>query len=222
MNDWPYHQYLFFKLLPGFLQQGGLDREELAFAAGEWSKGLADAAVETYATLGFKPQEDIMLWLRARTPQALQTAVRDLLHTPLGEWLSPTASLFGIVRRSPYSGRHQSGPQVITEGKRLPYLVIYPFTKTHDWYQLSFEERRALMADHVSVGLEHRDIRQLLLYSYGIENHEFIVSYETPELEKFQDLIMELRSTRARLYTANDQPTYLCLHKPLKELFEWL
>jgi chlorite dismutase len=222
VNDWPYHQYLFFKLDRGFSALSPAERPKLGALTLKWATTLTDVRLESYSTLGFKPETTLMLWLRARTPESLQSTIRDLLRTPIGEWLTLSASLFGLVRPSPYSGRHQSGPQVISEHERLPYLIIYPFTKTHSWHQLPFEERRTIMADHVSVGLSHRDVRQLLLYGYGVEDHEFVVSYETPTLEKFQDLVIALRSTRARLYTANDQPTYLCLHKPLEELLEWL
>jgi chlorite dismutase len=222
VNESPYHQYLFYQANGGLAQLAPAAKSKLAVAAAAWAEKLKDVQLESYTTLGFKPGTSFMIWLRARHPRDLQATVRDLGRTPLGEWISLTSSLFGIVRASPYSGRHQSGPQVIAASERLPYLIIYPFAKTHDWYQLPFEERRALMADHVAVGLKHRDIRQLLLYGTGVEDHEFIVSYETRELEKFQDLVVELRSTKARLYTANDQPTYLCLHQPLRELIEWL
>lgn len=222
MNDWPYHQYLFFKLDQSFRALSPVERSKLSTTTLKWAADLSTVHLESYTTLGFKPETTLMIWLRARSPEALQSTTRDLLRSPFGEWLTLSTSLFGVVRPSPYSGRHQSGPQVIREHERLPYLIIYPFTKTHAWYQLPFEERRAVMADHVSIGLSHREVRQLLLYGYGVEDHEFVVSYETPTLEKFQDLVIALRSTKARLYTANDQPTYLCLHKPLKELLEWL
>jgi chlorite dismutase len=106
--------------------------------------------------------------------------------------------------------------------ERLPYLIIYPFTKTTDWYQLDFETRRKMMGAHIKVGVGHPAIRQCLLYSYGVDDHEFIVSYETPTLEEFQDLIIELRSTEVRKYTANDLPIYTCIYKSPEELVEWL
>lgn len=72
------------------------------------------------------------------------------------------------------------------------------------------------------IGIKHVSIRQCLLYAYGVDNHEFIVSYETPTLPEFQDLVMELRGTEGRKYTANDLPIYTCIYKSPEDLVAWL
>jgi chlorite dismutase len=222
MNDWPYHQYLFFDLGSGFHRLRQMERDQLLHDFAAWLAAPPNVSVVTYATLGFKPDTTFMLWARAHDPSAIQTAVRDLLRSQMGEWLTLRQSLFGITRPSQYSRGPQKADQVILANERLPYLIIYPFTKTTDWYQLDFETRRQLMGAHIKVGVGHPAIRQCLLYSYGVDDHEFIVSYETPTLEQFQDLIIELRSTEVRKYTANDLPIYTCIYKSPKEPIEWL
>ena len=84
------------------------------------------------------------------------------------------------MRNSEYSGRTGKPEQVMQNYEdRLPYFILYPFTKTHEWHALDAESRRSIMGQHIKVGIGHPDIRQCLLYSYGVDDQEFIVSYET-------------------------------------------
>jgi len=222
MNDWPYHQYLFFELKPSFYQLSDAHRDQMLLCLREWLSSLKDVQTVPYATLGFKPSTTFMLWARSHEPAAIQTALRNLLHTPAGAHLGLTQSLFGLIRQSQYNKHPPKSDQVILADERLPYLIIYPFTKTPAWHLLEFEERRRLMGTHVQVGIRHPAIRQCLLYAYGVDDHEFIVSYETPTLEAFQDLIIELRSNAVRGYTQNDLPIYTCIYKSPEDLLAWL
>jgi len=222
MNDWPYHQYLFFELKPSFYQLSDANRDQVLLCLREVLSSLRDVQVVPYATLGFKPGTTFMIWARAHQPEHIQTALRNLLHTSAGAHLKLAHSLFGIIRPSQYSRHPQKSDQVILAGERLPYLIIYPFTKTPAWHLLEFEDRRRLMGTHVKVGIGHPKIRQCLLYAYGVDDHEFIVSYETPTLEAFQDLVMELRTNAVRAYTQNDLPIYTCIYKSPEDLLAWL
>jgi chlorite dismutase len=222
MNDWPYHQYLFFDLDRKFRALSPAERRDLTTDIESWAASLTDVEIVTYSTLGFKTDTTFLIWARSHKPDMIQNALRDLLRTRMGEWLILHHSLFGIVRQTTYSNRPQKSDQVIKADERLPYLIIYPFTKTVEWHLLEFDQRKSMMKDHIMVGIKHPHIRQCLLYAYGVDDHEFVVSYETPTLEQFQDLIMELRATEARRYTQNDLPIFTGIYKPLKELIDWL
>ena len=76
------------------------------------------------------------------------------------------------------------------------------------------------MGAHVKVGINYTSVNQLLLYSFGMNNHEFVVSYETDSLEDFQNLVMELRSTEGRRYTENDLPVSVCIVRPAQETLD--
>jgi chlorite dismutase len=218
-----YHSYLFFDVSNDFYQ---LPKNEQQKQKDTFRKVIAqhgDITTTTYATLGFKTNTTFLLWCWADDPADIQTLVRDILHTTLGQWLKISYSYFGIVRESSYSGRTGKPEQVIQNySERLPYFILYPFTKTTDWYQLDFENRKSIMGQHIKTGVAHSDIRQCLLYSYGVDDYEFLVSYETNTLEEFQDLIIEMRKTIGRNYTLIDTPIFTCIHKPIEELLEWL
>ena len=99
--------------------------------------------------------------------------------------------------------------------------MLYPFTKTHEWHQLKLEQRKEVMYEHMNLGLEFGMIRQCLLYSYGLDDYEFIVSYESPTtLEEFQDLVIKLRQTAGQPYTLIDTPIYTCIYHSLDKLMD--
>jgi chlorite dismutase len=74
-----------------------------------------------------------------------------------------------------------------------------------------------MMNEHIRVGHEFPSVRQLLVYSTGLDDQEFIVAYETDDLAAFQSLVIALRSTEARRYTLSDTPIFTCIHRPVQE-----
>jgi len=44
-----------------------------------------------------------------------------------------------------------------------------------------------MMNEHIKMGKQFFDIKQLLLYSFGIQDQEFVVSYEMDDLTRFSD-----------------------------------
>jgi chlorite dismutase len=173
----------------------------------------------TFATLGLKEQSSVLLWLQGESVETMQNFLNTLLHTPLGRYLSISHTLFGMVRQTQYSA---SGKQEDTNWKGATYLIIYPFTKTHAWHSLDFPTRKKLMEGHIKIGRKYPQISQLLLYSYGIDDAEFIVSYETENLTEFQQLVIELRTDPVRAYTKSDTPIFTCIHKSLEDVLTFL
>lgn len=162
----------------------------------------------------------MLIWFQADNPEAIQNLLNKLLHTKLGNYIKITYTLFGTARPTQYA-KSSTGHQK-TERKGGKYLLIYPFNKTKEWYFLGFEERRRLMSGHISIGKNYPEIEQVLLYSYGIDDNEFIVSYETDDLLLFQSLVIELRSDKVRQYTLKDTPIFTCIYKTPDEALAYL
>ena len=132
----------------------------------------------------------------------------DLLR-PFRRYFRLQHVLWGLTAVSPYSrGASARGIDPFA-ARSMRYLVVYPFAKTHDWYQTPADERRAMMSDHIRVGREYPSTDQLLLYSTGLQDHEFVVLYETDDLTVFSGLVRELRATEVRGYTLLDTPVHL-------------
>jgi chlorite dismutase len=58
-----------------------------------------------------------------------------------------------MVPQSRYAPEHR--PAFIKGAPPRDYLSMYPFIKTHQWYQLPFERRRELMGAHGRMGQKH-------------------------------------------------------------------
>jgi len=179
-----------------------------------------EVIVYSYATLGLKTNTTMLLWLQADIIDTIQNFLNKLMHSHFGQYLEITYTLLGMTRPTQYSSK--STMHLNTSRKGGQYLIIYPFIKTTEWYMLDFEKRHNLMGGHVMIGKKYPAIEQLLLYSYGIDDQEFIVSYETNDLSLFQSLVMELRSDPVRAYTQRDTPIFTCIYKSFKEIINFL
>jgi len=194
------HGFLYFRVPQGLRTREV--RDKVRGAAEEAQKFPGVVALYPYSLVGLRASAELGLWLAAEEIEALQWVGGRLLRTNL----ELTASLWGYVRPSQYTG--QSGISVKVPGERKRYLVVYPFIKTHDWYQLSADERQAMMKEHARVGHAFKEIDQVLVYSTGIADWEFVVGYETDDLKRFSELVTALRSTAGRPYTHRDTPIF--------------
>jgi chlorite dismutase len=211
-------QYLVLKIDPSWrrlddeLRRAG--REQFASVIREAAPGITTFA---YSTLGLKRDGELMLWWKTDTPERMQDTLAPLLRTGLGRHCEVAHSLWGLTRPSIYTKRRTTQEQALDEHVRLRYLIVYPFVKTIDWYLMSREARQGLMNEHMRVGHEFEDVRQVLLYTTGLDDQEFIVAYETDALERHQDLVIALRSTEARRYTLRDTPIFTAVHRSLDD-----
>jgi chlorite dismutase len=137
---------------------------------------------------------------------------------PHRRFLQVTSTLWGFTRPSQYSRAQRSTQEIDPfAAERLPYLVIYPFVKSAEWYLLPAEERQRLMNEHIRIGKQYPDITQLLLYSFGLQDQEFVVVYEMAELPQFSALVADLRASEGRPYTVRDTPLHTCIWHPAEE-----
>jgi chlorite dismutase len=189
----------------------------------------AEAAAEpdgvrsiSYSSVGLEPGVDLLFWRMAASVDALETAAARLLRAGLGRWLTVRHSLIGRIGPSQYVKKPTDQEQSLFAGERFRYLVVYPFTKSSDWYLLSREARQGIMNEHMRVGHEYPLIRQALAYSFGLDGQDFVVAYETDDLVAFGDLVRALRGTESRRSTVKDTPILLGIHRPLPDILALL
>lgn len=165
---------------------------------------------------------DVLFWATSRitdrqdTPKKFFTGLARTFNS-LRPILEVKRVLWGYTRPSIYA-RGKSSQEIDPFSEtRKKYLVVYPFSKTAEWYLLSRETRQGMMNEHIRIGRQHPEILQLLLYSFGLQDQEFVVSYETDNLFEFSELVNELRSTQARIYTLLDTPIITAIYHPPEE-----
>lgn len=201
-------------------------RVEIAQA---WRTALPEMAdsVHLYRTGGTRTNGDVLVWSSIPTEddQAPANFFEKFLEVqrPYRSYIHVVDVLWGFTRPSQYA-RGSADREIDPMVKRsLPYLIVYPFVKTHEWYQHSVEERRRMMTGHIRIGKQHEGIDQLLLYSTGLQDQEFVVAYESADLSAFSALVVDLRMTEARLYTERDTPVYVGVHvSPGDKGTDWL
>lgn len=140
-----------------------------------------------------------------------------LANNPYRHLIEIKDTLWGFTRPSQYSKARSKQEIDPFATERKAYLIIYPFSKTTEWYLMSREARQGMMNEHIRIGKQYEEIAQLLLYSFGLQNQEFVVVYETDELAHFSDLVNELRDTEARRYTLRDTPLHTAIYHPAEE-----
>jgi chlorite dismutase len=172
----------------------------------------------TYSTVGLEPGVDMLLFRLAPSVEALESAGSRLARSGLGRWLTVRHSLLGLIGPSQYVRKPTSQERSVLDGEPAAYLVVYPFTKSTDWYLQSREERQSIMNEHMRVGHKYPTVRQLLAYSFGLDDQDFVVAYDTDDLAAFGSLVRDLRGTESRRSTVRDTPLLLGVHRPLPEL----
>jgi chlorite dismutase len=120
------------------------------------------------------------------------------------------------MRESPYVKDHLHAPAPAVGPCK--YLVVYPFIKARKWYLMSFDARQGMMNEHIKVGHEFPAIRINTAYSFGVDDQDFVVAFDTNSLTDFQDLVMRLRETEASRYTVRDTPMIVGVAKSLDDI----
>jgi len=222
LMDTIFMQYLTYRLDPAWRRLPDEERVCRSTELAETIEGQVGITTHAYSLTGLKAGRDLLLWRHATDLAALQMAAATIHRTELGRYLAIADSYIGLIGSSTYTRRQTPQEQAALAQERGKYLVIYPFTKTIDWYFLSQAARQGMMNEHIKVGHEYAHIKQILVYSTGLDDQEFIVAYETEDLAEFQQLVRDLRATDARRYTLSDTPIYTAVHRPLREALELL
>jgi chlorite dismutase len=200
-----------------------LDCEARADFHTRWLAGLRAAArkLDVYQVFPTENDADLLVWSAVPVEEKCATAQffeRFAQATnPFRAYVRPTTSLWGYTRPSQYTKTRSTQEIDPFAQQRKPYLVLYPFVKTTEWYLLGRETRQGMMNEHIRIGKQYEDITQLLLYSFGVQDQEFVVVYETDDLPRFSDLVNELRGVDGRAYTLRDTPLHTAVYHPAEE-----
>ena len=122
-------------------------------------------------------------------------------------WAQTPYSFLGMRKSSEYSQDERNVPR----GFRGKYVFVYPFVKSREWYGLPAEERWRIMQDHIKVGREYDGVDNHTTYSFGLDDQEFVVVFDTDDVGTFLDLVQRLRTTEASRYTVRDTPSFTCI-----------
>ncbi len=179
-----------------------------------------DLIITSYSLVGLRKNVDFMLWRVGYDLDLFQEMTAEINQTELGKYLEITESFLSMTKRSMYIDKfnpeHDEDRLHVIPGKGK-YLFIYPFVKTRAWYMKTAEQRQELMDEHIVVGMKYKSVKLHTTYSFGLDDQEFVVAFETDYPNDFLDLVEELRFTKASEFTLRDTPMYSCRQRTLKE-----
>jgi chlorite dismutase len=143
----------------------------------------------------------------------------EINRSTLGAYLAQPFNFLALQKRSQYVNRIEgSGEGVELLPGQGKYLFVYPFVKTRAWYALSPHARQGMMDEHIFASGPFKGVRLNTSYSYGIDDQEFIVSFDSDYPQEFVDLVGRLRYTEASLYTQRDTPMFTCARADIDEI----
>jgi len=211
-------RFLFLQLDPAWRRLGAGEQAAHKAEFAETILGFrARLLLRTYSLSGTRGDSDILLWQVCDDLEVLQQLQTALFSTALGGYLTIPHSYLGMTRRSIYEfpSTTPQGDQVAVQPQDSRFLFVYPFVKTRAWYALGREQRQSMMEEHVTIGRRHPDLRLNTIYSYGLDDQEFVLAFETDDAGDFLELVMELRESEASGYTQQDVPIFTCIQMSL-------
>jgi chlorite dismutase len=198
------------------------DREEVAAVVNRHAE-QPGVLLRSYSLVGTRGDADLMFWLVSDDMDEVHGFFADLNRTRMAAHLRSPYSYFSMTKRSQYVEKHQHAGQegrsnrlvISPTGKR--YLFVYPFVKTRDWYRLPEEKRQEQMAVHIEMGHKYPGVKINTTYSFGLDDQEFVVAFESDSVADFLDLVHEMRATEASTHTVRDVPSFTCIAMPIEE-----
>jgi len=201
-------KYTFLKLDPAWRRLDDNVREpgkrEFAAACHDFADGHL---LRAFSTVGTRGDTDLMLLIQARNLDRIHEFHVVLAQSGLMKWATIPYSFLAMTKPSEYS--EESRLEV--RPAHAKYLFVYPFVKTRAWYALGGDERWRIMQEHIKLGREYPSIDLNTSYSFGLDDQEFVVAFETDDAGSFLDLVQRLRTTESSLYTLRDTPTFTCI-----------
>ena len=213
-------RFAFYRLRPEWRlrppAERAADREEVAALVREI--GERDGVlIRPYSLVGTRGDADFMLWLVSERVDDLHEFSARLNRLRIAAYLETPYSYFSMTKQSMYVDKHEH-PNQEGRSKRLVisptgrrYLFVYPFVKTRAWYRLSKEERQRQMSEHIAMGHRYPSVKINTTYSFGLDDQEFVVAFESDSVADFLDLVQEMRGSEASTHTVRDVPSFTCI-----------
>ncbi len=166
---------------------------------------------------GFRADADLMVWTLANDPETLQAGYHALRRSALGDYLEPVWSVMAMHRPSEFNRTHV--PSCFAGFAPRPWLTVYPFVRSYDWYYLDAEHRSKMLYEHGIAGREFPEVVASTLSAFALGDYEWILAFEADELHSLTDAMRHQRGVEARLHVREETPFFT---GPRVELGEWI
>ena len=212
-------KFTFLKVDPAWRRLPQAERErhkdEFASACEDFAE---DRFLRAFSLVGTRGDADLMLWTSSPGLGDIHDFHVVLSQSGLMGWAETPHSYLAMTKESEYSEEDR----LEVRSSRGRYLFVYPFWKKREWYRLPAEERMRIMREHIEIGRRYPSVSINTTYSFGIDDQEFVVSFETDEPSDFLDLVQELRTSESSAYTLKDTPIFTCIASSVRRALDAL
>lgn len=206
-----YTSYTVFRRLSGLAEDGELTTAQITSAL-EDATGLIESASEGgveilgfYDVSGFRAEDDLMLWLAADEPEALQRGLREFERSLPGTWLHREWAAMGVHRMAEFAKGHVPS-FMVPSFERKQWITVYPFVRSYEWYLLPDEERNRMLREHGLLGREYPQCNANTVAAFALGDYEWLLSFEADDLHDLVDMMRHLRYSDARLHVRDELP----------------
>ena len=175
----------------------------------------------SYSLVGFDSKADLMFWRVGLSLDAVQDMTAQLFRTHLGSYLETVDNYLSVTKLMMFVDGPSDGRLRVMAGTGK-YLFMYPCSKHNDWFEMSAEQRDAMIEENFMVGKKFPNIKIHMTHAFGFNDHDYLVSFETDEPRDFLALVEELRHTPASKLTLRGMPVYTCRQRTLTECLDAL
>jgi chlorite dismutase len=184
--------------------------------------------VDGYWTYGLTTGSHFMLRLHSADLKANQQLLTQLRSTGLGRHLDLVYTISGMTKGLNYA---PDFPELLEklksakyEGDPSTYAIMIPIQKDAEWWNLSKEDRVALMKEHTIPTVAYlTTVKRKLYHSTGISDVDFLTIFETNDLKEFNDLVIALRMVREDIFNVQlGEPTIIGTLKNWNEIVDLL
>ena len=165
--------------------------------------------LRTYSLVGTRGDTDLLVRTASRSLEPIHELHVLLNQSGLMRFADVSHSYLAMTKPSVYSD--EPTPLEPRPGSERRYLIVYPMWKKREWYALAPEERMRIMRSHIEVGRRYGSIEINTAYSFGLDDQEFVVSFDADDPGEFLDLVQELRGTESSAYTLSETPIFTCI-----------
>jgi chlorite dismutase len=215
MPDIEYDNFLkitLFKLDQDFRRLDGDERENGKKEFADLiDKHSSENNIRIYSTVGTRADAELMLVQDSPSVDTFHELSKRINQSLMGSYLDQAYSYLSIRRKSRY--KHGGGVPKLKEDYK--YMVIYPMTKTRPWYEKTMKERQKMMNDHFRVGKNYPMVKINTSYAFGLDDTEFVLSFEMDDPSDFTSLVMDLREVPAAQYTMIEIPIFTTIKMPI-------
>ena len=165
------------------------DAEERDSLASELLDAVAARGVTVrgcYDIAGLRADADLLVWMLADSPAKLQAAYHALRASGLGGLLAPVWSCMGVHRPAEFNAVHTPG--CFSGIAPRPWLCVYPFVRSYEWYSLDPAHRAQMLREHGMAARDYPDVIGSTTSAFGLNDYEWLLAFEADDPARIVEL----------------------------------